>query len=69
MSNLESKIKGDDKAAIEARACPNSRRRSMELGKSIEQAAKEQPQAEPKPSGGGGKDDVIDAEFKVKEDK
>jgi molecular chaperone DnaK len=69
LSNLEAKIKGDDKAAIEA-AMKELEKASMELGKVIyEQAAKEQPQAEPKPSGGGGKDDVIDAEFKVKEDK
>jgi hypothetical protein len=50
----------------------------MELGKILyEEAAKkgQQPgaapggQAEPKPSGGaGGKDDVIDADFKVKEE-
>jgi molecular chaperone DnaK len=70
LSNLESKIKGDDKVAIEA-AMKELEKASMELGKVIyEQAAKEQPQAEPKPAGGGGaKDDVIDAEFKVKEDK
>ncbi|MEI7657596.1 MAG: molecular chaperone DnaK [Phycisphaerae bacterium] len=70
LSNLESKIKGDDKPAIEA-AMKELEKASMELGKVIyEQAAKEQPQAEPKPAGGGGaKDDVIDAEFKVKEDK
>ncbi len=69
ISNLEAKIKGDDKPAIEA-AMKELEKAGMELGKVVyEQAAKEQPQAEPKPSGGGGKDDVIDAEFKVKEDK
>ena len=69
ISNLEAKIKGDDKPAIEA-AMKELEKAGMELGKVIyEQAAKEQPQGEPKPSGGGAKDDVIDAEFKVKEDK
>ncbi len=69
LSSLESKLKTDDKAAIEAaiRELENS---SMELGKVVyEAAAKNAPTgatAEPKPDG-GKKDDVIDAEYKVKE--
>ncbi|MFZ4576227.1 MAG: Hsp70 family protein, partial [Phycisphaerales bacterium] len=74
MSNLESKIKGDDKAAIEA-AMSELEKASMELGKVIyeEEAKKQQATGaagteasatEPKP---GGKDDVIDAEYKVKD--
>jgi len=71
LSNLESRLKSDDKAAIEA-AMGELERATAELGKVIyEEAAKAQ-------TGGGGeapsggdakKDDVIDAEFKVKEDK
>jgi molecular chaperone DnaK len=76
MTNLEGKIKGDDKAAIEA-ALNELEKSSMELGKIMyEEAAKKgqtaQPgsEAEPKTAAGtGAKDDVIDAEFKVKEDK
>jgi molecular chaperone DnaK len=71
MTNLEGKIKGDDKAAIEA-ALNDLEKSSMELGKIMyeEAAKKAQPgsEAEPK-AAGGGKDDVIDAEFKVKEEK
>jgi molecular chaperone DnaK len=70
LSNLEGKLKGDDKAAIEA-AMKELEKASMELGKIVyEQAAKQQqaqPETEAKPSGGGAKDDVIDAEFKVKD--
>jgi molecular chaperone DnaK len=74
LTNLEGKIKGDDKAAIEA-ALNELEKSSMELGKIMyEEAAKKGPptsEAEPKATGStsGGKDDVIDAEFKVKEDK
>jgi molecular chaperone DnaK len=69
LSSLESKLKTDDKAAIEAaiRELENS---SMELGKVVYEAAAKNgaagATAEPKPEG-GKKDDVIDAEFKVKE--
>ncbi|MCX5688380.1 MAG: molecular chaperone DnaK [Planctomycetota bacterium] len=72
LSSLETKIKGDDKAAIEA-GMKELEKASMELGKVVyEQAAKDQASAtaEPKPSGAGNaKDDVIDAEFKVKDEK
>ena len=73
MSNLESTIKGEDKAAIEA-AMSELEKASMELGKVIyeEESKKQQAGApgtessttETKP---GGKDDVIDAEYKVKD--
>jgi molecular chaperone DnaK len=71
LSNLESKIKADDKNAIEAgmKELDNA---SMELGKVVYEASKNEPSpagtSDAKPAGAnGGKDDVIDAEFKVKE--
>ncbi|HVZ93646.1 MAG TPA: molecular chaperone DnaK [Phycisphaerales bacterium] len=79
LSALESAIKGEDKTAIE-RAMSELEKSSMELGKAVyeAEAAKAKSggtasgpgaQSEAKPSGnGGGKDDVVDAEFKVKED-
>ncbi|MGE3108787.1 MAG: molecular chaperone DnaK [Phycisphaerales bacterium] len=81
ISNLEDKIKGDDQAAIEA-AVKELETASQELGKVIyEEAAKQAggaagagPSAGAAPSGAaepasGGKknDDVIDAEFEVKD--
>jgi molecular chaperone DnaK len=68
LSSLEAKIKGDDKAAIEA-AMKELEKASMELGKVVyEEAAKKAGSTtEAKPE--GGKDDVIDAEFKVKDEK
>jgi molecular chaperone DnaK len=76
LSNLEDKIKGEEKAAIEA-AMRELETASMELGKVVyEEAAKAggagaQPQGDQPgsaPQGDGKKDDVIDAEYKVKED-
>lgn len=76
LSNLESKLKADDKAAIEA-AMKELDTASMELGKVMyEEASKKgaTPGADPAaagaaPSDGGAKkDDVIDAEFKVKDE-
>ncbi len=72
-SNLEAKLKGDDKAAIES-AQKELEKASMELGKVVYEAANKQaagnPTAEAKPTGESGtKDDVIDAEFKVKDEK
>jgi len=71
ISNLETKIKGDDKSAIDA-AMKELEKASMELGKVVyEAASKQSPEgstAEPKPTG-GERDDVIDAEFKVKDEK
>ncbi len=73
LSNLEDKIKGDDKAAIDA-AMKELERASMELGKIIyEEAAKKSAGAAPGSTEGQnaetkpGGDDVVDAEFKVKE--
>ncbi len=72
VSNLESKIKGDDKSAIEA-AVRELETASSELGRIIyEQAAKEAGGASgaaPEGSSGGKGDDVIDAEFEVKDDR
>ncbi len=77
LSNLESRLKTDEKAAIEA-AIGELDKARMELGKAIYEATK----AAAPGSGGADpaaaaaatgtdakKDDVIDAEFKVKEDK
>ena len=70
MSTLETRLKGDDKKALEI-AVADLERESMELGRIVyEQAAKtaqESNQTEPKAGAAAGKDDVIDAEFKVKE--
>jgi len=80
LSNLEGKIKGDDKDAIQA-AMNELEKASMELGRIMyEEAAKKggnsgaaggaasQAEAKPGASAAGGKDDVIDAEFKVKDE-
>ncbi|MBX3381219.1 MAG: molecular chaperone DnaK [Phycisphaeraceae bacterium] len=77
LSNLESKLKADDKAAIEA-AMKELDTASMELGKVMyEEASKKgaapgaegaAPNGESPDSGGAKKDDVIDAEFKVKDE-
>ncbi len=71
MSNLESKIKGDDKDAIEA-ALKELESVSSELGKvAYEQAAAAGNQAAEDGAASnksGGDDDVIDADFTVKDD-
>ena len=71
MSNLESKIKGDDKDAIEA-ALKELETVSSELGKvAYEQAAAAGNQAAEDGAASnksGGDDDVIDADFTVKDD-
>ena len=73
VSNLEDKLKGDDKAPIEA-AINELQQASMELGKVVYEATAQQaagatppPQGEPTPA--SGDDDVIDAEFEVKDDE
>jgi molecular chaperone DnaK len=76
LSNLEAKIKGEDKSAIEA-AMKELENASMELGKVIyEEQAKKAAASGAAPGGAGAnaagepsasKDDVIDADFKVKE--
>jgi molecular chaperone DnaK len=79
LSNLESRLKTDEKAAIEA-AIAELEKARMELGKAIYEATKAAtpggPGADPAaastaaaPGTDASKDDVIDAEFKVKEDK
>ncbi|MBS0190280.1 MAG: molecular chaperone DnaK [Phycisphaerales bacterium] len=75
LSNLESKLKGDDKAPIEA-AIKELDTASMELGKVMyEEASKkgaapgEQAAGATGSTDGAKKDDVIDAEFKVKDEK
>jgi molecular chaperone DnaK len=73
ISSVEEKIKGDDKTAIE-RALKELENASMELGKAVYEASKAQAAGGAAPAGSGGatseaekKDDVVDAEFKVKE--
>ena len=72
VSNLEDKLKGDDKAPIEA-AINELQQASMELGKVVYEATSAQQQpGEAQPDAGGdsaGADDVIDAEFEVKDDE
>jgi molecular chaperone DnaK len=74
LSSLETKLKTDEKAAIEA-AMNELDKARMELGKAVYEATKNAaagtgPAASgPAPEGDAKKDDVIDAEFKVKEDK
>ncbi len=68
ISSLEDKLKGDDKKAIEA-ALRQLNNAAIELGKAAYEAASGKAGA---PGAGGGKakadDDVIDAEYEVKED-
>ena len=70
ISSVEEKIKGDDKTAIE-RALKELENASMELGKAVYEASKAEAAGGAAPSGSGSgnekKDDVVDAEFKVKE--
>ena len=69
ISNLESKLKTDDKDAIEA-AAKQLESAAMELGKAIyetQAAGGAASQAEPKGTSEAD-DDVIDAEFKVKDE-
>jgi len=70
ISSVEEKIKGDDKTAIE-RALKELENASMELGKAVYEASKAEAAGGAAPSGNASgddkKDDVVDAEFKVKE--
>jgi len=73
ISNLEDKIKGDDKAAIEA-AMKKLSDSSLELGKAVYEATSANVSNEGQPDSEDGSsdapdDDVIDAEFEVKDDK
>jgi len=80
ISNVEDKMKGDDKAAIES-ALSNLEQASRELGKAVYEASSAAPggaapdggEAGDAASGGGeagkGDEDIIDAEYEVKDDK
>jgi len=77
ISNLEDKLKQDDKDAIEA-AMKELETASMELGQVVYEASKEQSAAGAATEAGGPADgqsgsssdeDVIDAEFEVKDEK
>jgi len=74
ISNLEDKIKGEDKAAIDA-AMEQLSNASLELGKAVYEAtsadvASDTPDAtESTESASSNDDEVIDAEFEVKDDK
>ncbi len=70
ISNLEDKVKGDDRQAIEA-AMKQLNEASIELGKAVYQSTASQT-TEPKPDGANADsskkdDDVIDAEYEVKD--
>ncbi|MEO1130402.1 MAG: molecular chaperone DnaK, partial [Planctomycetota bacterium] len=75
LSSVEEKLKGDDKEALE-RSLQELETVSMELGKAVyeAEAAKQQTGADapsgdaPEPDSDAGNDDVVDAEFKVKDD-
>ena len=75
ISNLEDKIKGDDKSAIES-ALKQLSDSSLELGKAVYEATAEQTATgdAPEADAASGEsapadDDVIDAEFEVKDEK
>ena len=77
ISNLEDKLKGEDKSAIEA-ALKQLNDSAIELGKAVYEATAAQaapggaPGGDGPEAGGeapGSDDDVIDAEYEVKDDK
>jgi molecular chaperone DnaK len=76
ITNLEDKLKGDDKSAIEA-AIKQLNDSAIELGKAVYEATAAQapppgagPAGGPQPEGDSKPDDdVIDAEYEVKDDK
>ena len=67
ISNLEEKLKGDEKEPIEA-ALKELQNASMELGKVVYEQTGAQPGAEGEAPSGEGGDDVIDAEYEVKDE-
>ena len=67
-SNLEARLKSDDKAAIQA-AMNELEKASMELGRIMYEEASKQGGAASSAAGSAAEGDVIDAEFKVKDDK
>ena len=68
ITNLETALKGEDKAAINA-ALKTLNDASAELGKAVYEATSKgaTPGAEGGAAKSGGKDDVIDAEYEVKD--
>jgi len=73
VSNLEDKIKGEDKPAIDA-AMEQLSNASLELGKAVYEATSADVASGEQEAADGGSsnapdDDVIDAEFEVKDDK
>jgi molecular chaperone DnaK len=69
LSNLESALKGDEKEPIE-RALAELEKTSMELGKAVYEASREQAEAGAGDGAASGSDDdVIDAEYVVKDDE
>lgn len=68
LSNLETKLKTDDKASIQA-AMTELENASQELGKFIYEQAGKAAEPAAAATGDAKKDDVIDAEFKVKDEK
>ncbi|MGH7131928.1 MAG: molecular chaperone DnaK [Phycisphaerales bacterium] len=72
ISTVENAVKGEDKGAIE-RGLAELEKVSMELGKHVYEASKAAGDAAPGGTPGGEaagkKDDVIDAEFEVKDEK
>lgn len=69
LSNLESKLKEDNKSAIEA-AIKQLETASIELGKAVYEAtAKGASGSATGEASSGAKDDVIDAEYEVKDDR
>jgi molecular chaperone DnaK len=68
LSNLESKLKGDEAAPIEA-AIRELEAASMELGKAIYEQQSAGGGASSQPAADAGDDDVIDAEYEVKDDE
>jgi molecular chaperone DnaK len=70
IANLESKLKDDNKPAIEV-AIKELENASMELGKVMyeAEAAKAKTGGADAAGSGSGNDDVVDAEFKVKDDE
>ena len=72
ISNLEDKVKGEDKTALEA-AMKQLSDASLELGKAVYEAtaaeSAEAGEGEPADATPSEDDDVIDAEFEVKDEK
>jgi len=69
VSNVETHLKGDDRAAIEA-ALKNLDNAAVDLGKAVYEATSTNAtKGGDAPSSGKKDDDIVDAEFEVKDDK